>query len=230
LRSMYSVDDARALARRAAESVQTTPKLATLFEAIGGVGSREDARLEATLRSALDALRQCDIRSMGPGMVAWSDRCASWLSDDQRYLRVARTIGRIPLAAAPAGWQVAPEYRITLPGARSPRLTGPSNFRVAQMFWHDAAKGWAIAGFGDRRHVDDAPDAPLISAITPHLRDRTSVHLLALASYDLQRTPDRIALTDFIAESDRVAAALREGRVVAGVRAMRFAFDGAVTR
>ena len=225
-RTVYSLDEARALVRRAAESVQTTPKLAALFDGVNGVESREDARLEATLRSALDALRQCDIRSLGPGMVAWSDRCASWLSDDQRYLRVARTIGRIPLAAAPSGWQVAPEYAITLPAGRSPRLTGPSDFRLAQMFWHDAAKGWAIAGFGDRRHVDDAPGAPLISAITPHLRDRASVHVLALASYDLQRAPGRIALAEFIVEADRISTALREGRVVARVRATRFIFSG----
>ena len=229
-RTMYSVDEARALVRRAAESVQTTPKLAALFDGLGGAPAREDATFEATERAALAALGQCDIRSMGPGMIAWSDRCASWLSDDRRYLRVARTMGRIPLAAATPGWQVAPEYAITLPGGRSPKLGGPAAFRVAQVFWHDAAKGWAIAGFGERRHTDDAPDAPLMSAITPHLRDRTSVHLLALASYDLQRAPDRIALAEFIAEADRISTALREGRVVAGVRAMRFAFDGAVTR
>jgi len=224
-RTMYTVDDARTLVRRAAESVQTTPKLAELFDGLGGAESREDARLETTLRAALDALRQCDIRSMGPGMVAWSDHCASWLSSDQRYLRVARTIGRIPLAAATPGWQVAPNYPITLPAGRSTRLTDPSEFRLAQLFWHDGAKGWAISGFGDRHHADDAPDAPLILAIVPHLRDRASVHLLALASYDLQRAPDRIALAEFIAESDRVAEALRDGRVVPGVRAERFGFE-----
>ena len=224
-RTMYSVDEARALARRAAESVQATPKLAELFDALGGAEPREAVSFEATERAALAALSQCDIRSMGPGMIAWSDRCASWLSDDRRYLRVARTIGRIPLAAATPGWQVAPEYTVTLPGGRSPKLGGPPAFRLAQMFWHDAAKGWAIAGFGERRHGDDAPDAPLISAITPHLRDRASVHLLALASYDLRLPPDRITIAEFIAEADRVAAALREGRVVAGVRAGRFGFE-----
>lgn len=225
-RTMYSVDEARALVRRAAESVQATPKLAELFDRVSGAESRAEARLEATERMVLAALSQCEIRSMGPDMVAWSDRCASWLSDDRRYLRVARTIGRIPLAAATPGWEVAPEYRITLPGGRSPRLSGPADFRLAQMFWHDAAKGWAIAGFGERRHADDAPDASLIAAIVPHLRDRASVHLLALASYDLRSAPDRVALAEFIAEADRIAAALREGRVVTGVRAARFVFSG----
>jgi hypothetical protein len=44
-RTMYSVDEARALVRRAAESVQTTPKLAELFDGVNGAESREDARL-----------------------------------------------------------------------------------------------------------------------------------------------------------------------------------------
>jgi hypothetical protein len=224
-RTMYSVDQARALVRRAAESVQATPKLAGLFERFGGAESQEDASLEAAERAALAALGQCNIRSMGPGMIAWSDRCASWLSGDRRYLRVARTVGRIPLAAATPGWQVAPDYTITLPGGRPPRLGGAPAFRLVQLFWHDAAQGWAIAGFGERRHGDDAPDAPLISAITPHLRDRGSVHLLAMASYDLRLAPDRVAIAEFIAEADRVAAALRDGSVVAGVRAARFVFE-----
>ena len=227
LRTMYSVDEARSLVRRAAESVQTAPKLAELFDRVSRTEPREDARLETTLRTALAALRQCDIRSMGPGMVAWSDRCASWLSDDQRFLRVAHALGRIPLAAATPGWEVAPTYAMTLPGGRSPTLAGPSSFRLAQMFWHDAAKGWAIAGFGERSHADDAPAASLIAAIVPHLRDRGSVHLLALASYDLRSAPDRVALAEFIAESDRVAAALREGRVIPGVRAAKFVFEPA---
>ena len=224
-RTMYSLDEARALVRRVAESVQTTPKLAELLNGVNGVGVHDEERFEATVSSALRALSQCDIRSMGPGMVAWSDRCASWLSDDRRYLRVARVIGRIPLAAAIPGSQVAPEYRITLPSGRSPELSGPSDFRLAELFWHDAAKGWAIAGFGERRHEDDAPDAPLISAIVPHLRDRASVHLLALASYDLQRAPERVAIAEFLTEADRVATALREGKVVAGVKAARFVFE-----
>ena len=224
-RTMYSVDEARALVRRAAESVRITPKLTSLFHRFGGSELQEDASIEAAERAALAALGQCSIRSMGPGMIAWSDRCASWLSGDRRYLRVARTVGRIPLAAATPGWQVAPDYAITLPGGRSPRLGGAPAFRLIQVFWHDAAQGWAIAGFGERRHGDDAPDAPLMSAITPHLRDRGSVHLLAMASYDLRLAPDRVALAEFIAEADRVAAALREGRVIAGVRGERFVFE-----
>ncbi|MFL5620174.1 MAG: hypothetical protein ACJ79A_17480 [Gemmatimonadaceae bacterium] len=223
-RSTYSLDAARALVRRAAESVQTTPKLAELFGGVDDAEAREDARFEATVHSALAALSQCGIRSMGPGMVAWSDRCASWLSDDRRFLRVARALGRIPLTAAGHS-QGGPEFVVAMPAGRSSKLPGPLDFRMAQLFWHDAAKGWAIAGFGEHRHDDDAPDAPLITSITPHLRDRTSVHLIALASYDLQLSPDPVAIAEFLAEADRVATALREGKVVPGVRAKPFVFE-----
>jgi hypothetical protein len=224
-RTMYSEKDARALVRRIAESVQSAPKLAELFAGANDATAREDAKFEATVRAALAALSECEIRSMGPAMVAWSDRCASWLSDDRRYLRVARTLGRLPLAAAKGGEEGAPAYAVTVPSGRSPTLSTSADFRIAQLFWHDSANGWAIAGFGEPLHPDDAPDAPLIGAITPHVNDRASVHLLALASYDLKSAPDRVAIAAFLAEADRVASALREGKVVAGVRARPFVFE-----
>jgi hypothetical protein len=221
-RTRYSVDDARALVRRVAESVQTTPKLAELFDAVNDADARVEANFEAVVSTTLAALSQCGIRSIGPGMVAWSDRCASWLSEDRRFLRIARTVGRIPLAAATARRESAPAPRVTLPTGRSPALESPAEFRLAQLFWNEATKRWSIAGFGQPLDGDDDLDAPLISAILPRLRDHATVHLLALASYDLKLSPGRVALAEFIAEADRVSAALREGRVVAGVRAAPF--------
>jgi hypothetical protein len=225
LRTMYSLDEARTLVRRVAESVRTTPKLAELFVGVNDAEARDDARFEARVRSALAALGQCGIRSMGPGMVAWSDRCASWLSEDRRYLRVARAIGRIPSSAVAKGAQGEPQFAVTLPRGRSATLAGPSDFRVAQLFWRDAAKGWAIAGFGGTLHDDDTPDAPIITSITPRLHDRGSVYLVALSSYDLERSPDDVTIADFLAEANRVAAALRDGKVVPGVRATPFVFE-----
>ena len=223
LRTMYSLDDARALVRRVAESLQTTPKLAELFGGVNDPEARDEERFESTVRSALAALDGCGIRSMGPGMIAWSDRCASWLSEDRRFLRVARAIGRIPLAAARVHTEGGPA--LAIPPGRSANLVGPSDFRVAQLFWHDAAKGWAIAGFGEKRHDDDAPDAPLITSITPRLRDHGSVYLVALASYDLERAPERVPIAEFLAEADRIATALRGGTVVPGVRTTPFVFE-----
>jgi len=225
-RSMYSLDDARALVRRVAESVRTTPKLAELFGGISGAEAPDDDSFEATVRSALTALSQCGIRSIGPGMVAFSDRCASWLSDDRRFLRVARAMGRIPVAATKGDGRSVPELQVDVPSGRSARLVGQSDFRMAQLYWHDVVKGWVIGGFGEPLHTDDAHDPPLITAITPYLRDRTSVYLVAMASYDLRRSPDRVAIAEFLAEADRVIAALREGKVVLpGVRAKPFSFE-----
>ena len=222
---LYSVHEARALVRRIAESVQTTPKLAATFDAVKGVDAREDAKFERTVNDALAALSQCGIRSMGPGMTAWSDRCASWLSEDRRFLRLARAMGRIPLASAIGRWQDAPEFRVTIPAGRPAKLIGPPDFRMAQLFWDEPRRRWSIGGFGDHLSDDDDLDADLIKAIVPRLRDRASVHLLALASYDLKFWPDRVAVPAFLAESDRVAEALREGRVVPGVRAVPYEFE-----
>ncbi|MEO6525492.1 MAG: hypothetical protein ABIP93_02595 [Gemmatimonadaceae bacterium] len=216
-RKMYSVDEARALVKHIAESVAVTPKLSELFEGVKGIEARESERFDRSVTSALATLSRCGVRSMGPAMVSLSDRCASWLSDDRRFLRVARPVGRIPLAAATGRWQDAPEFKIVVPAGRSPKLQGPVDFRLAMIFWDDKRKGWAVGGFGEHLHEDDDPESPLIAAITRGLRDHASVHLFALASHDLQYLPDRVALDEFFAEADRVATALRDGKVVAGV-------------
>ena len=117
-RKMYSVDEARALVRRVAESVQTTPRLAEMFDAVKNVEAREDAKFEKTVSDALAALQQCGIRSMGPGMVAWSDRCASWMSENRYYLRLARTVARIPLSATKERFNGAPFWQVELPEGR----------------------------------------------------------------------------------------------------------------
>ena len=225
LRTMYSLDSARSLVRRAAESLQTTPKLAEHFGGMSGAEPVEDTKREATAQSALTALSRCGIRSMGPGMVAFSDRCASWLSDDRRFLRVARAMGRIPVAATKGDGRSVPELQVEMPTGRTAKLLGPPGFRMAQLFWHDAVKGWVLDGFGEPRHKDDAPDAPLITAITPFLRDRASVYVIALASYDLDQAPEHAGIADFLSEADRVATALRAGTVVPGVRATPFRFE-----
>ena len=224
-RKTYSIEEAQALVRRIAESVQTTPKLAAMFDGVQDAGAREEAKFETTVSDALAALSQCGIRSMGPGMTAWSNRCASWLSDDRRFLRVARTMGRIPLASATDRSQDAPRFEVAMPTGRSPKLIGPPDFRMAQLFWDEPRRRWSIGGFGDRLFDGDAIDADLMEAIVPRLRDRASVHLIALANYDLRFRPERVAIPEFIAEADRVAKALREGKVVPGVRAAPYEFE-----
>ena len=224
-RKMYSVDEARALVKRIAESVEVTPKLAELFEGVKSVEAREAARFDRTVTDALAELSKCGVRSMGPAMVAWSDRCASWLSENRRFLRIARPLGSIPLSAATGRWQDAPAFKVVVPGGRSPKLIGPTDFRLAMIFWDDKLKQWSVAGFGEHLHEHDDPSSDLIAAITPRLHDRGSAHVLALASHDLEFWPERVALGEFFAEADRVAGALREGKMVAGVRAVPLLFE-----
>jgi hypothetical protein len=224
-RKMYSADEAAALVRRIAESLQVTPKLSELFESVKGVESREAAKFEKTVADALAALSQCGVRSMGPGMVAWSDRCASWLSENRRFLRVARVVGSIPLTRAARRSPEGPEFPVVIPDSRSAKLIGPVDFRLATLFWDDARERWSVAGFGDHLHEDDDPDSPLIAAITRRLHDHASAHILALASHDLQYWPDRVALGEFFAEAERMSAALRDGKLVPGVRGTSFAFE-----
>jgi hypothetical protein len=196
-----------------------------MFDAVHGADAREEAKFEQTVNDALAALSRCGVRSIGPGMTAFSERCAAWLSDDRRFLRIARAMGRIPLASAKGSWQDAPEFAVVMPGGRSAKLIGPPDFRMAQLFWDEPRRRWSIGRFGDHLFEDDDLDADLIKAIVLQLRDRSSVHLFALASYDLKFWPERAAIAEFLAEADRVASALREGKVVAGVRAVAFGFE-----
>lgn len=224
-RRMYSIEEAQALVRRIAESVQTTPKLAAMFDGVKDAEAREEAQFERVVAGALEQLGQCGIRSIGPEMVAWSDRCASWLSEDRRFLRLARPIGRIPLASATGRVRGVPQYRVEIPAGRSAELVGETDFRLAMLFWDDATNGWMVEGIDHRHDEWKHIDAPIVSAILPRLKDRASVHLVALASHDLEFHPERLAIPRFIAEADRVAAALRTGKVVAGVRGAPFAFE-----
>ena len=224
-RKMYSERDARALVKRIAESVEVTPKLGELFAGVAGAEARDAARFEKSVADALAALSKCGVRSMGPGMVAWSDRCASWLSENRRLLRIARPLGRIPLSTPVESWQSVPEFKVALPEGRSPKLTGPVDFRLAMIFWDTKFKRWDTAGFGEHLHDDDAREFPLIAAITPRLKDRMSAYVFALASYDLEYWAERVAIEEFLAEADRVRAALGEGRLVAGLKAAAFVFE-----
>lgn len=135
---------------------------------------------------------------------------------------VMLTVGQVPLTAVAARAPGAPAFRVAVPTDRSPALRGATEFRLAQLFWGDASKRWSIAGFGEPLHDDDTIDAPLVSAILPRLHDRASAHLVVLASYDLTHSADRVTIAEFIADSIRVAEALRAGKVVPGVRAALF--------
>src|SRR5215207_10155284 len=166
-RKIYSAEEAQTLVRRIAESVQTTPKLAAMFDGVKVLEAREEAQFERAVSVALASLSQCGIRSMGPGMVAWSDRCASWLSEDRRFLRIARPVGRIALASVTARSRGVPAVRIEMPAGRSSALAGQTDFRLAMLYWDDASSEWKVAGLDHEHREWEHLDRPIISAIVP---------------------------------------------------------------
>ena len=221
---MYSIEEAQALVRRVAESMQTTPKLAAMFDGIEGNEAREEAEFEKVVAGALAQLGQCGIRSIGPEMVAWSDRCASWLSEDRRFLRLARPIGRIPLAAATGRVRGVPQYRVEVPTLPAdPR--GKSALRVAMLFWDDSTDAWKVAGIDHEHDEWEHIDRPIVSAIVLRLKDHASVHFVAFESHDLRFFPEHLVVERFLTEADRVAAALRAGTLARGVRGEPFVFE-----
>jgi hypothetical protein len=217
-RTRYSVEEAQALVRRVAESVEVTPKLAEMFAGVNDVDAREEAKFEQTVTDALAALNRCGIQSIGPEMVAWSDRCAAWLSADRRFLRVARAVGQVPLSAAMRPRE-APQFRVELPRGRDVKLIGQADFRMVMFSWDAATNRWSLRGFGEPMFDDDEGDNPFLSVVSTWLGNRASAHLLALANYDLRFGAERVAIDAFLAEADRVAAALRAGNVIPGVAA-----------
>jgi len=218
-RKEYSLEEATALVRRVAESVEVTPRLREVLEAAKTVDDREAAKHARVVSDAVGRLQACGIASANPGEMAWSPTCGAWLSSDRRYLHVARTLGRVPLAAATREPREPPAFRVNkLPG-RSPLLVGPGDFQMLMLYWDAGPGRWSVEGLESRLY-DDAPrEDPLVAAIAARLTERASVSLISLARYDLKFWGDRVAIDAFFAESDRTAAALRAGTLIPGVKA-----------
>jgi hypothetical protein len=223
-RKAYALADAQALARRAAESVRATPRLAALFDAAPGADAREEERFEQTVAGALARLRACGNDPLVPGTTWFSDdgRCAAWLSEDRRWLRLARAMGRVPLAAArprrPDDPGDAPRFaEVRIPPGRAAALVGPPDYTLAMLFWDTARAGWAVEGVAEWLDAGEREPNPLLEAIWLRLRERDAIHLVSLARYDLRFSPDRVAIEAFLSEADRVARALAAGEVIPGV-------------
>ena len=223
-RKNYSLDEARALVRRVAESVEVTPKLRELFESVKTVDDRVTAKHARAVSDAVGRLRACGITSLEPGYMAWSGACAAWLSNDRRYLHVARAMGKVPLAAATREPRQPPAFRVReLPG-RSPALIGPPDFQLLMLYWDADASRWSLEEPGRRLYDDEPKESPLVAAIAERLTERANAYLVGLARYDLQFHAERVAVDAFLFEADRVAAALRAGTLIPGVNAAPDAF------
>jgi hypothetical protein len=219
----YALDAARSLVRRVAGSVEVTPRLAELFAGVETRDARVAARFTRAVSDAVARLRRCGIATVAPGSVARSGACAVWLSPERRDLHVARAVGRAPLASATRRAGGPPEFRVAEPppSGRPASLIGPSDFRLAMLYWDESVGRWALEGLGPRMEDDDAlRESPLVSAIAAGLADRASAHLLCLARHDLEFHADRVDLDAFFFECDRVASALRAGTLLPGAKAV----------
>ena len=219
-RKAYSVDDARTLVRRAAESVKVTPKLAQMFEGVKTLDARTAAAFERTVSDAFSKLRACGLEGIKPGTTTFGGACAAYWSANRTQLHVARAIGRVPLAASIREPGEDTKYRVVpLPPGRPKELIGEPDFSTVMFFWDAGESRWRMAGLEERFDDHELRESPLVAAIAARLIDRESVYLASLARNDLAYGADRVAIDAFLSESERAAAALRAGTIITGVKA-----------
>ena len=223
-RKNYKLDEAQALVRRVAESVEVTAKLRELFESVKTVEDRTASKHANAVSAAVGRLSACGIASLAPSDIAFSGTCGAWLSPDRRYLHVARAIGRVPLAAATREPRQPPSFRVNELRGRSPVLIGPPDFQLLMMYWDGGAGRWSLEEPGRALYDDEPKASPLIAAIAERLTERADVYMISLARYDLQFHAERVAVDAFFFEADRVAAALKGGTLIPGVNVAPYAF------
>lgn len=222
---MYSLEEARTLTRRVAESVQPAPRLPEFFAAVKTVEQRLADKHSRTVNNAIARLRPCGIEALKAGEIALKDTCAAWLSDDRRYLHVVRALAKLPLASATQKSGQVPQFNVVvLPKGKPAELIGPPDFQPAMFFWDSLKNSWTIDGFGEQMYSDEARESPLLGAISATLQDKSSVHVISMARYDLQFWAERVAIEAFLSESSRMEQALRGGAMISGVRAAPYLF------
>lgn len=222
----YSLDEARALAKQVAESFKPAPTVQSFFDNVKTVGARTENKHDAAVARALSLIKACGIESLRPGEVTLKGECGAWLSESRRDLHVMRAMGRVPLTSAKIEPNWAPQFQTTpLPGPKPAFMIGPPDFLAGVFYWDAKINAFKLDGFGEQMYDDDARVSPLSKAIITKLTDKASAHAVTIACYDLQFHADRVAITEFFAESDRMKRALLEGSFVKGVKATPFAFD-----
>lgn len=214
--TLYTLDDARALARDVAASVRAAPGVQAHFDGIATFDQRMAARHDRTVQSAAAALGACGVARLAAGETTFGTDCAAWLSPSRRNLRVARMLGRVPRAAASSRAGLAPSFRL------AERL---GNTGIATFYWDAPRSRWLIEGLQSSIYEDDDRENPLTAAIAARLNDRANVYLVRFVHHDLQFHAGRVDLPAFLAESARHEAALQAGKVIDSVPAAGFRFD-----
>lgn len=221
----YSLEEARTLVRKVAESVQATPKLGELFTSVKTADERLSSKHMTDVANTIAKLKPCGINALKPGETVFSGECAAWMSDNQRYIHVARSLGRVPHPGVKRKTSEVPEFKVApMPPGKPAALMGPPDFQVVTFFWDAPKNKWSIEELGSTMYEDEPRLSALVAAISERLKDHASVYVVSLARYDLQFHAQRVAVEAYLSESNRVAGQLRAGKLITGVTAVPDAF------
>ena len=216
----YSLDEARALLRGAAASLQTTAALAQHFELVASSEQRVAALTEQRLTEHERALTELGLPRLRADEPVLGVTVAALLERATGTLTVARIIGSVPLpAGTPRGPQGRPEIALSLKPDQyvgTGTIGGLPNLQIAMLYWDDSAGRWRASEL--QRRTADEGDAlpPLLQAVAARLTDPARAHLLRVTSVRLSpEWSDPARLPKFLSDTQVYQADLAAGRIVA---------------
>jgi len=216
----YGLDEARALLRGAAASLQTTAALAQHFERVAGVEQRVGALTAQRLAEHERTLADLGLPRLRADEPVVGATVAALLERATGTLTVAHMIGSVPLTAGtPRGRRGRPEIALALEPDQyvaAGTIGGLPNLRIAMLYWDDSAGRWRASEL--QRQTADEGDAlpPLLQAVAARLTDPARAHLLRVTSLRLSpEWGDPAQLAKFLRETQVYQTDLAAGRIVA---------------
>jgi hypothetical protein len=216
----YSLDEARALLRAGAASLQPTAALARHFEQTANVEQRVAAMTEQRLAEYERLLAGLGLPRLRADEPVLGDSVAALLERASGTLSVARLIGNVPLSAGtPRGLLRRPEIALTLKPNQhigSGTINGLPNLKIVMLYWDAHAGRWRASELQARTADEDEPLQPLLQAVATRLTDHTRAHLLRMISVRLSpEWSDPARLPKFVSDTQVYQSDLAAGRIVA---------------
>ncbi|MBK9235070.1 MAG: hypothetical protein IPO19_03000 [Rhodoferax sp.] len=216
----YNLDEARALLRAAAASLQPTAALAQHFEQAANVEQRVAALTEQRLAEYERLLVGLGLPRLRADEPVLGDTVAALLERASGTLTVARLIGSVALSAAtPRGLQRRPEIALALKPAQyvgSGTVNGLPNLKIVMLYWDDSAGRWRASELQARTAREDEALPPLVQAVATRLTDHARAHLLRVTSVRLSpEWSDPARLPKFLSDTQAYQTDLAAGRIVA---------------
>ncbi len=215
-----SLDEARALLRDAAASLQTTAALAQHFDLVASADQRVAALAGQRLTEYQRLLTELGLPSLRADEPVLGETIAALLERSSGTLTVARMIGSVPLAdGTPRGLRGRPEIALALkPGqyVGGSTINGLPNLKIAMLYWDNTAALWRASELQARTGREDEALPRLMQAVAARLTDRGRAHLLRVTSVRLSpEWGDAAALPKFLGDSQVYQTDLAAGRIVA---------------